>query len=115
MRNSSAPRDALAATIDASSNNITTSFGSGAGSKILTGIKNAQHMRVESTCNAALAIAYKAKEGSVPSSAQAYIAAAPTSGTVIEYFDDIEVGAAIYIRSDSGGTISSGKVKVSVW
>jgi hypothetical protein len=113
-RNSSALRTPLSVKLDTSSTNIPTSYGSGAGSRVLTGISNCQHLMITSTCETRIAVVARAKSSTTPSATQLYIPAAPTDGEVAFLFDDIEVGESIYIKSD-GSAISSGIVTVSVW
>lgn len=113
-RDFNSPRDQKTpGKIDASVNNIPTSFGSGAGSLILQNISNAKHIRVSNRTQGQIAIHYRGK--TTPSSPLIYIAAAPASGEVIEFYDDIEVGPNVYIRSDTGSAITTGVVTVSVW
>lgn len=113
-RDFNSPRDSKTpGKVDASVNNIPTSFGTGAGSLVLTDIKNVKHMRVSNSTTGRLAIHYRGK--TTPSSALLYVSAAPASGEVIEFFDDIEIGPSVYIRSDTGAAITTGTVTVSVW
>lgn len=110
------------ATIDAASNNIPTTFGSGAGSLILDGAPSGGQLAVINTTTSDIVFTVTSKPSAVPDDstavnpAQYLVPAAPSGGTVANTHDYMAIskGDRIFIKSP-GGTTSSGKVHVIVW
>jgi hypothetical protein len=104
--------------IDSASTNIPTTFGSGSTSKVITGIggQGYTHLKVFNDTGSRIALCITDADAAVPSSSnstntsQDYIASTST-----EFKDDIAVYDTIYIRSDSGSSITSGIVVIEVW
>ena len=94
--------------IDASSNTIPTSFGTGAGSLLISGLGGGKAtLMIYSTAEADLKINYSSNSStSAPSVVDAYL---PSQGTLA--LADVEIGDAVYIASDSGSTITTGIVR----
>lgn len=91
--------------IVASSNNITTSFGSGAGSQILSGLANLSGLTVQNTTPTAIEVSWGL--ATCTSSMVAKMVVLPATANT-HYFS-LPVRGAICVRSTSG-TISSGTV-----
>jgi hypothetical protein len=113
-----------AAKIVASTNNIPTTYDATAGSLVMTA-PSAGHLEVINTTTAVLAITIQSKNSpaAIPASSlatnpqQAYVPAAP-SGSAAGWVKDgviIQQGDKIYLRSDSGSSVSSGTVYFNVY
>lgn len=100
------------AILDASANNIPTSFSTAAGSKIITSCPSGTAIGFINTTTDVLAVEIGSyKDTTVPSSSlpgkSGFI---PASGTgVIDWFK-VTQGDSVFIRATGGSTISSGKV-----
>lgn len=110
------------ATIDASSNNIGTTYGTGAGSLIIDGAPTGGHLGIISTVAKDIVYSITTKPTGSPDDStttnphQWLLPAAPSGGTSANTQDFLIVnkGDRIFIKSPNG-TASSGKVTVIIW
>ena len=110
------------AIIDASSNNIPTTFDETAGSLIASSLPAGVRIAFVNTTESVLAFSV-ADYSAAPSSVigtnrnQGYIPAAPTGGTASIVLDGIVVsnGGRIYVRSDTGSAVTAGELRVMIW
>lgn len=101
--------------INAASNAIPTSFGTGAGSRIITGIGRAKGiLYIISTCEEFIKINFSAPNGdTAPTVVDAYIPAAASGSSAGLTLVDVNLGDAIFIASD-GSSISTGIVRAFI-
>lgn len=103
--------------IVASSNNIPTTFGTGAGSLILTA-PSAGNVEIINRTLSVLAVAITG-DHNVPASTPYvnYIPPAPEGGSAGWVHDrfKVKIGDRIFIRSDTGSTVTSGTVYCNLW
>lgn len=99
------------ATVDSSANNIPTTFSTAAGSNVINGLKNLyySHLACLNGSSSDVVVAY-ANPGVTPTLANHIC---PANAFVV--FDDSKVLDGVYLQSDTGSTISSGKVKINVY
>lgn len=100
--------------IDASSNNVPTSFDETAGSLLTSGAPSSGEMIFLNYTSAVLAV-FSGKVASAPSSSlpgkQAFIPAAPTGGAGVGVLSiKVTQGDRIYIRSASGSAATTAKI-----
>lgn len=107
----------LGVIVDASSNNVPTSFDATAGSAALTcGASYTVEIHNETTT--ALAIAFQQANKSAPSTDYAYVLAGAGAGAVFTKPDgSFQIGnnTKVYLRSVSGSAITSGTVRVACY
>ncbi len=96
-------------TIVASSNNITTSYGSGAGSQILSSLEYKGNITVQNTTGTAIIVSYTSNTCSASSNDDMYV----LNNTANTKYG-AAIGSKVCVRSTSG-TISSGTVYAEVW
>ena len=104
--------------LNTSSTNIPTTYGTGAGSLVLTGVggEGYSHMKIVNETSSRIAIALAAKDDAVPdSSTSTNTNQDIVSATSTEFKDDIHIYDKVYLRSDSGSAITSGIVAVVLW
>lgn len=101
----------LSAKIDSSSNNIPTSFGTGAGSLILSGLANACYTHIV-ICNETATRIKVATATATPASSTSAMFYVPANSNVV--LDDFSVSDNVYLESDASA-ISSGTVEATVW
>lgn len=110
------------ARINAASNNIPTTFGTGAGSLILNGAPSGGQLMVINTTASDIVYTItshptKTPDDSVTTNpAQYLVPAAPTGGGAIATHDFLAIsqGDRIFIKAPDG-TVSSGKVSIVIW
>lgn len=106
--------------VNSASDTIPTSFSTAAGSLVLSGIALARGLIIVNETNSRIAINYKTGSTTgAPSSGQsnvdAYCPAAPSGTFSSVSIDNVDVSSTIYIKSDTGSTITSGLVYGWVW
>lgn len=102
------------AVVDSSSNNIPTTFDTSAGSLIVDGAPNASELSFINGTSGVVVGTINAKNQAVPSSTVAtnrrcFMVAPSTSSMQNMLHLKVEPGDQIYIRSDTGSALSSGK------
>ncbi len=110
------------AIINSASNNITTSFGSGAGSLLVNGAPSTGTVSFYNSCTGFVAITIIGTQTTeVPSSDptvsnQYLLWPAPSGGAATLTADKFPInkGDKVYVRSVSG-TLSSGSVAITAW
>ena len=101
--------------IVASSNNIPTAYSTGAGSMIVSGLSGASELTITSSCEAPIVGNYShPSDTTAPTDAdiEFHLPAAPTGQSVGRVITDAAIGAAIFLRSDSGAAITAGTVRI---
>lgn len=110
------------ATINATSNNIPTTFGIGAGSLILNGAPSGGQLAIINTTTEDIIFTITAHPTTVPDDSvstnphQFLVPAAPSGGTAADTHDKFKVtkGDRVFIKS-AGSAATSGKVHAVIW
>lgn len=98
------------AKIDASANNIPTTYGEGAGSTLLTGLINPSHIALYNTSSTDIAVSLYSGETGATAATDALVV--PKTGTLA--LDNVSIGTRVYIRS-LGSAIATGILYATVW
>lgn len=113
-----------ASKIVASDNNIPTTYGTGAGSLLVSSLPSSRQIEIINTCESVLVVSVgPPSDDQVPNSVittnrkQLYIPAAPTGSSAgwVKDFFSIRLGDRIYVRSDTGSAVTSGTVYINLW
>lgn len=109
------------ATIDSSANNIPTTFGTGAGSKIISSCPSGGALTIINGTDSVLYVSWGSFPGvKVPSSTlpgtMVAVPPAPSGGSGVGYFDKVHVakGDSVFIMTGAGSARSSGSVWATV-
>lgn len=90
-------------------NNITTSYGTGAGSKILTGLSYKGNITVQNGTSTDIYVSFSTNLCASTNADEMVVKASSTNAK-----DGAHIGSQVCVRSSSG-TISSGTVYAEVW
>jgi len=106
------------ATINAATNNIPTTYGTGAGSLILNGSPAAGQLTVINTTGSDISFSVTSLPGATPvdsttTNTNQYIVVGGSTSSHDKF--KIATGDRVFIKSLSGSVITSGKVHVIVW
>lgn len=108
-------RAILSVKVAAGTNNIPTSFDTTAGSRVATGLANKGYTHAMIVNETAGRISVVLNGDSVVPPASGSTAKAFVLPTAVATFDDVTIGDAIYIQSDTGSAISAASVEIMVW
>lgn len=100
----------FSAKVTASSNNIPTAYGTGAGSQFLTGISDCSHISVTNNTSSDIAVSLESPTCASTNADDVFVAASS-----VGWFDNVSINKVVCVRSDTGSLITSGDIKVSAW
>lgn len=95
--------------VDASVNNIPTAFSTAAGSKVIQGVPNVRSILIDNRSSSEIAVNCQSGSTTAPTTQTANIYVAGTTQVAI---DNAYLNTTCYIRSMTGGAISSGTVAI---
>ena len=100
-----------ATTIDASSDSVPIAYDETAGSLAFSDLEGKTHIEIHNQTSSDLAVSLLAGEdGSAEAVDEMYVPAGTSNAK-----DNTVISTRVYIRSDSGAPIATGKVRLEVW